>query len=120
MRRLPALWSTGSKSIRFTKRTSLRLSTISPTHCTTIIINYVEVTAPDYSPYFHFQANENQTSLWFMVSVTFLNPPPAVHEHKPGGFAVYQLSSEDPAISHAFSVPRDFKVDNQTRQSLEL
>src|SRR4029453_6590138 len=37
-----------------------------------------------------------------------------------GGFALYRLGSEDPAIWEALSVSRDFKFDNQTRQSLEL
>jgi cellulose synthase/poly-beta-1,6-N-acetylglucosamine synthase-like glycosyltransferase/peptidoglycan/xylan/chitin deacetylase (PgdA/CDA1 family) len=33
---------------------------------------------------------------------------------------LYRLGSEDPAIWDALSVPRDFKIDNQTRQSLEI
>src|SRR5438045_9338933 len=43
-----------------------------------------------------------------------------VRDQKAGGFALYRLGSEDPAIWDALNVPRDFKFDSQTRQSLEL
>src|SRR6266566_3479912 len=43
-----------------------------------------------------------------------------VRDQKAGGFALYRLGSEDPAIWDALSVPRDFKFDNQTRQALEV
>src|SRR5947199_5845016 len=79
-----------------------------------------EVSGPSYSPYFYFQDEEKEHAVWFLDAVTFLNQLRAVRDHKAGGFAVYRLGSEDPAIWDALSVPRDFKVDNQTRQSLEL
>ncbi len=52
-------------------------------------------------------------------AVTFLNQLRQVRDQKAGGFALYRLGSEDPAIWDALSVPRDFRFDNQTRQSLE-
>ena len=52
--------------------------------------------------------------------MTFLNELREVRDEKAGGFALYRLGSEDPAIWAALSVPRDFKIDNQTRQSLEV
>ena len=52
--------------------------------------------------------------------MTFLNELREVRDQKAGGFALYRLGSEDPAIWDALSVPRDFKIDNQTRQSLEI
>src|SRR5438552_605836 len=83
-------------------------------------IKSVEISGPSYSPYFYFQDEEKEHAVWFLDAVTFLNQLRAVRDHKAGGFAVYRLGSEDPAIWDALSVPRDFKVDNQTRQSLEL
>src|SRR2546430_15323555 len=65
-----------------------------------------------------FRSKEH--AVWFSDAVTFLNQLRAVREQKAGGFALYRLGSEDPAIWDALSVPRDFKLDNQTRQSLEL
>ena len=51
--------------------------------------------------------------------MTFLNELREVHDQKAGGFALYRLGCEDPAIWDALSLPRDFKMDRQTRQSLE-
>src|SRR5438093_4956888 len=79
-----------------------------------------EVSGPSYSPYFYFQDEEKEHAVWFLDAVTFLNQVREVRDQKAGGFAVYRLGSEDPAIWDALSVPRDFKVDHQTRQSLEL
>lgn len=83
-------------------------------------IKSVEVSGPSYSPYFYFQDEDKEHAVWFLDVVTFLNQVRAVRDQKAGGFALYRLGSEDPAIWDALSVPRDFKLDNQTRQSLEL
>jgi len=83
-------------------------------------IKSVEVSGPSYSPYFYFQDEDKEHAVWFLDVVTFLNQLRAVREQKAGGFALYRLGSEDPAIWDALSVPRDFRLDNQTRQSLEL
>src|SRR5712691_4737311 len=83
-------------------------------------IKSVEVSGPSYSPYFYFQDEDKEHAVWFLDAVTFLNQLRAVREQKAGGFALYRLGSEDPAIWDALSVPRNFKLDNQTRQSLEL
>src|SRR5881628_3083760 len=83
-------------------------------------IKSVGVSGPSYSPYFYFQDEDKEHAVWFLDVVTFLNQLRAVREQKAGGFALYRLGSEDPAIWDALSVPRDFKLDNQTRQSLEL
>src|SRR5881409_3230529 len=83
-------------------------------------IKSAEVAGPSYSPYFYFQDEDKEHAVWFLDVVTFLNQLRAVREQKAGGFALYRLGSEDPAIWDALSVPRDFKLDNQTRQSLEL
>jgi cellulose synthase/poly-beta-1,6-N-acetylglucosamine synthase-like glycosyltransferase/peptidoglycan/xylan/chitin deacetylase (PgdA/CDA1 family)/spore germination protein YaaH len=79
-----------------------------------------EVSGPGYSPYFYFQDETKEHAVWFLDAVTFLNQLREVRDQKAGGFALYRLGSEDPAIWDALSVPRDFKLDNQTRQSLEL
>src|SRR5213596_2624209 len=78
-----------------------------------------EVRGPAYSPYFYFQDEDKEHAVWFLDAATFLNQLREVRDQKAGGFALYRLGSEDPAIWDALSVPRDFKFDNQTRQSLE-
>ena len=83
-------------------------------------IGSAEVQGPSFSPYFYFQDEDKEHAVWFLDAVTFLNQLREVRDQKAGGFAVYRLGTEDPAIWDALSVPRDFKFDNQTRQSLEL
>src|SRR5216117_2619046 len=83
-------------------------------------VGTAEVKAPSYSPYFYFQDEDKEHAVWFLDAVTFLNELREVRDQKAGGFALYRLGSEDPAIWDALSVPRDFKIDNQTRQSLEI
>ena len=83
-------------------------------------IESAEVLGPGYSPYFYFQDEDKEHAVWFLDVVTFLNQLREVRDQKAGGFALYRLGSEDRAIWDALSVPRDFKLDNQTRQTLEL
>ncbi len=83
-------------------------------------IKSVEVSGPSYSPYFYFQDEDKEHAVWFLDAVTFLNQLRQVRDQKAGGFALYRLGSEDPAIWDALSVRRDFNLDNQTRQSIEL
>jgi len=83
-------------------------------------IKSVEVNGPSYSPYFYFQDEDKEHAVWFLDAVTFLNQVREVRNQKAGGFAVYRLGSEDPAIWDALNVPRDFKLDNPTRQALEV
>src|SRR2546426_1515059 len=83
-------------------------------------IKSVEVSGPSYSPYFYFQDEDKEHAVWFLDVVTFLNQLREVRDQKAGGFALYRLRSEDPAIWDALSVPPDFKLDNQTRQSLAM
>jgi peptidoglycan-N-acetylglucosamine deacetylase len=82
-------------------------------------IKSVEVSGPSYSPYFYFQDEDKEHAVWFLDAVTFLNQLRQVRDQKAGGFALYRLGSEDPAIWDALSVPQDFRFDYQTRQSLE-
>src|SRR5437867_2339161 len=83
-------------------------------------IQSVEVSGPSYSPYFYFQDEDKEHAVWFLDALTFLNQVREVRDQKAGGFALYRLGSEDPAIWDALSVPRDFKLDNPTRQALEV
>jgi peptidoglycan-N-acetylglucosamine deacetylase len=83
-------------------------------------IESVDVQGPSYSPYFYFEDEDAEHGVWFLDAVTFLNQLRAVRDQKAGGFALYRLGSEDPAIWDALSVPRDFKFDDQTRQTLQL
>ena len=83
-------------------------------------VGSAEVKAPGYNPYFYFEDGDKEHAVWFLDVVTFLNQLREARDQQAGGFAVYRLGSEDPAIWDALSVPRDFKIDNQTRQSLEI
>jgi len=83
-------------------------------------VETAEVKTPSYNPYFYFEDGDKEHAVWFLDVVTFLNELREVRDQKAGGFALYRLGSEDPAIWDALSVPRDFKIDNQTRQSLEI
>src|SRR5260370_29582541 len=83
-------------------------------------VESVEVKAPGYSPYFYFEEGDKEDAVWFLDAITFVNQLREVRDQKAGGFAVYRLGSEDPAIWDALGVPRGFKIDNQTRESLEV
>jgi len=83
-------------------------------------VETAEVKGPSYSPYFYFQDEDKEHAVWFLDAVTFLNELREVRDQKAGGFALYRLGSEDPSIWDALSVPRGFKIDNQTRESLEV
>src|SRR5438094_370359 len=79
-----------------------------------------EVQGPGYSPYFYFQDEDKEHAVWFLDAVTFVNQLREVRDKKAGGFALYRLGSEDPAIWDVLNVSREFNLDNQTRQALEL
>ena len=76
-------------------------------------IKSADVQGPSYSPYFYFQDEDKEHAVWFLDAVTFLNQVREVRDQKAGGFALYPLGSEDPALWDALSVPQGF----QTRQS---
>lgn len=83
-------------------------------------VEAAEVTAPGYNPYFYFEDGDKEHAVWFLDVVTFLNELREVRDEKAGGFALYRLGTEDTAIWDALNVRPDFKIDNQTRQLLEV
>src|SRR5438067_2051204 len=83
-------------------------------------IEGVAVTGPVSNPFFYFEDHDKEHAVWFLDVVTFLNELREVRDQKAGGFALYRLGTEDPAIWEALAVPRDFKIDNQTREALEI
>ncbi|HYR23069.1 MAG TPA: polysaccharide deacetylase family protein [Chthoniobacterales bacterium] len=83
-------------------------------------IESTEVSGPSYNPYFYFEEEDKEHAVWFLDVVTFLNQLREVRGQKAGGFALYRLGTEDPAIWDALAVPKDFKIDNQTREALEV
>src|SRR5438552_6886336 len=83
-------------------------------------IDSAEVEGPSFSPYFYFQDEDKEHAVWFLDVVTFLNQLREARDQKAGGFAVYRLGSEHSEIWNDLTVPRDFKIDNQARQSLEI
>ncbi len=83
-------------------------------------IESTEVSGPSYNPFFYFEDADKEHAVWFLDVVTFMNELREVREQKAGGFALYRLGTEDPAIWDTLTVPRDFKIDNQTREALEV
>src|SRR6266700_3571229 len=83
-------------------------------------VEAAEVKAPAYSPYFYFEDADKEHAVWFLDVVTFLNELREVRDQKAGGFALYRLGTEDAAIWDALNLSRDFKIDNQTRELLEV
>src|SRR5207302_2016592 len=83
-------------------------------------VETAEVSAPGYNPYFYFEDGDKEHAVWFLDVVSFLNELREVRDQKAGGFAVYRLGTEDPAIWDALNVPPDFKIDKQTRHELEV
>ena len=83
-------------------------------------IESAEVSGPSYNPFFYFEDADKEHAVWFLDVVTFLNELREVRGQKAGGFALYRLGTEDPAIWDALAVAKDFKVDNQTREALEV
>src|SRR5437660_3876843 len=83
-------------------------------------VETAEVKAPGYHPYFYFEDADKEHAVWFLDVVTFLNELREVRDQKAGGFALYRLGTEDPAIWDALNLSRDFKIDNQTRALLEV
>ncbi len=83
-------------------------------------VEAAEVRAPGYNPYFYFEDGDKEHAVWFLDVITFLNELREVRDQKAGGFALYRLGTEDTAIWDALNVRPDFKIDNQTRQLLEV
>ena len=83
-------------------------------------VETAEVVAPSYNPYFYFEDGDKEHAVWFLDVVTFLNELREVRAEKAGGFALYRLGTEDPAIWDALNVRRDFNLDTQTRQAVEI
>src|SRR5256885_4579134 len=82
-------------------------------------VTSAEVSGPSYNPYFYFEEDDKEHAAWFLDVVTFLNQLREVRGQKAGGFGLYRLGTEDPAILGALALPRGFKIDNQTRGALE-
>src|SRR5881398_3694312 len=83
-------------------------------------VESAEIKAPSYNPYFYFEDGDKEHAVWFLDVVTFLNELREVRRQNAGGFAVYRLGSEDPAIWDGLAVPPDFKLDLSTRSLLEI
>jgi peptidoglycan-N-acetylglucosamine deacetylase len=83
-------------------------------------IDSADVSAPGYNAFFYYEDNDKEHAVWFLDVVTFLNELREVRKQNAGGFAVYRLGSEDPAIWDALAVPPDFKFELSTRSLLEV
>ena len=78
------------------------------------------VGAPDYNPYFYYSDSGKVHTVWFLDVVTMLNELRLIRENHAGGFALYRLGSEDTAIWNALGVMPNFKMDDETRQRVEV
>ncbi|MFL6513831.1 MAG: polysaccharide deacetylase family protein [Chthoniobacterales bacterium] len=78
------------------------------------------VAGPDYNPYFYYADAGKVHTVWFLDVVTMLNELRLVRELHAGGFALYRLGTEDTAIWNALAVDGKFKMDKETRQSIEV
>ncbi len=83
-------------------------------------VESVGVAAPGYNPYFYFEEGEKEHGVWFLDAITFLNQLREVRQQKAGGFALFRLGTEDSAIWDGLNAAPDSKIDNQTRQLLEV
>jgi cellulose synthase/poly-beta-1,6-N-acetylglucosamine synthase-like glycosyltransferase/peptidoglycan/xylan/chitin deacetylase (PgdA/CDA1 family)/spore germination protein YaaH len=83
-------------------------------------VGEISIEAPIRNPYFYFEDADKAHSVWFLDVVAFLNALREVRKEKAGGFALYRLGTEDPAIWDALNVTPDFKIDSQTRPQLEV
>ncbi len=83
-------------------------------------VETAEVVSPSYNPYFYFEEGDKEHAVWFLDVVTFLDQLREVRDQKAGGFALYRLGTEDPAIWNVLSVRHDFRMDEQTRQAVEI
>jgi cellulose synthase/poly-beta-1,6-N-acetylglucosamine synthase-like glycosyltransferase/peptidoglycan/xylan/chitin deacetylase (PgdA/CDA1 family)/spore germination protein YaaH len=83
-------------------------------------IETAEVGPPSYNPYFYFEDGDKEHAVWFLDVATLLNQLREVRKEKAGGFALYRLGTEDPAIWDVLNVRADFRMDNQTRQAVEV
>src|SRR5207237_4672726 len=83
-------------------------------------VETAEVKTPSYNPYFYCEDGDKEHAVWFLDVVTFLNELREVRDQKAGGFALYRLGTEDPALWDALNLSRDFKIDKQTRALLEV
>lgn len=78
------------------------------------------VSPPDYNPFFYYQDGEKDHAVWFLDAATFLNQLRELRDGKAGGFAIYRLGTEDPALWDALTVPADFRLDPAARSLLEV
>ena len=64
------------------------------------------VAPPDHGSDFSYEDADKDHSVWFLDVVSFLNELHALRDQRAGGFAVYRLGTEDPAIWDAINLPR--------------
>jgi cellulose synthase/poly-beta-1,6-N-acetylglucosamine synthase-like glycosyltransferase/peptidoglycan/xylan/chitin deacetylase (PgdA/CDA1 family)/spore germination protein YaaH len=77
------------------------------------------VAAPEYNPYFYYADAGKVHTVWFLDVVTLLNEVRDIRGLHAGGFALYRLGTEDTAIWNALNVGQKFKMDSETRESIE-
>jgi peptidoglycan-N-acetylglucosamine deacetylase len=77
------------------------------------------VAPPDHGSDFYYEDGGKEHTVWFLDVVSFLNELHALRDQHAGGFAVYRLGTEDPAIWDAINLPRRFQPNDSSRPLLE-
>ena len=77
------------------------------------------VAPPDHDSDFYYEDADKEHSVWFLDVASFLNELHAVRDRKAGGFAIFRLGTEDPAIWGAINLPRKIKPDESVKNLLE-
>jgi peptidoglycan-N-acetylglucosamine deacetylase len=77
------------------------------------------VAPPEHSSDFDYEDAEKDHSVWFLDVISFLNELHAVRDQQAGGFAIYRLGTEDPAIWDAINLPRQIRPNESVKKLLE-
>jgi len=78
------------------------------------------VVGPDYNPLFYYEDAGKDHTVCFLDVITFLNQLRAVRAKKAGGFALYRLGTEDPAVWDAVNLPSSFIANAVSQKSLTV
>lgn len=76
------------------------------------------VAPPEHESDFYFEDAGREHSVWFLDVISFLNELSALRKEEAGGFALYRLGTEDPAIWDALDLSRPIRVNQMTRRLL--
>lgn len=77
------------------------------------------VAPPDHGSDFYYEDGDKEHSVWFLDVISFLDELHLLRDQNAGGFAIYRLGTEDPAIWDAINLPRKLQLDGRVKSLLE-